>query len=108
MCERCSRMWKTVSVSSGLPIAAAISSALRSEAREDASSAHTRDWSWSTLAAALFPASTPVFVSAVKCTGALLAEQSLRGVENWILLTGGFDVMYFILALLTFELVLED
>jgi heme exporter protein B len=60
------------------------------------------------LATLLFPAATPLFISAVKCTGALLGEQSLQGVQNWLLLTAGFDVMYFILALLTFELVLED
>jgi ABC-type transport system involved in cytochrome c biogenesis permease component len=60
------------------------------------------------LATLLFPAATPLFISAVKCTGALLGEQSLQGVRDWLLLTAGFDVMYFILALLTFELVLED
>jgi len=60
------------------------------------------------LATLLLPASTPLFISAVKCTAALLEHGALGPVRNWVLLTAGFDGMYLVLAVLTFEFVLED
>jgi heme exporter protein B len=61
------------------------------------------------LAILLFPAATPIFISAVKCTAALLAGEGLSGVaRSWLLMTIGFDVLYYLVALLTFEFVLED
>lgn len=61
------------------------------------------------LATLLFPASTPIFISAVKCTAALLEGDGLASVSgSWLLVTLGFDVLYYLVALLTFEFVLED
>lgn len=61
------------------------------------------------LATLLFPASTPVFVSAVKCTAAVLSNRGLSDeARTWLLATIGFDVLYFLVALGTFEFVLEE
>jgi len=60
------------------------------------------------LATLLFPAATPLFISAVKCTGALLGDESLGTVSNWLQLSAGFDVLYLLLALMGFEYVMEE
>lgn len=60
------------------------------------------------LATLLFPVAAPLFISAVKCTEAVLAGEGLGGVSNWMLITAGFDVLYLFVALLTFDFVLED
>jgi heme exporter protein B len=60
------------------------------------------------LATLLFPASTPIFIAAVKSTGALLEGKPLAEVGNWMLIAGGFDVLYLLVALTTFEFVLEE
>jgi len=60
------------------------------------------------LATLLFPASTPVFIAAVKSTAALLEGKPLSEVGNWMLVAVGFDVLYFLVALATFEFVLEE
>jgi len=61
------------------------------------------------LATLLFPAVSPLFISAVKCTASLLAGQGLGGAAGtWLLITVGFDFLYFFVALLTFEYVLEE
>ena len=60
------------------------------------------------LATLLLPAATPIFLSAVRTTGAVLAGSGLAGERHWLLVTAGFDVLYFLVALLTFEFVLED
>ncbi len=60
------------------------------------------------LATLLFPVSSPILISAVKCTAAVLDGKPLRDVQHWMLVSVGFDVLYFLVALLTFEYVLED
>ena len=61
------------------------------------------------LATLLFPAVAPLFISAVKCTTALLAGEGLGGPpKTWLLVTIGFDFLYYFVALLTFEYVLEE
>jgi heme exporter protein B len=60
------------------------------------------------LATLLFPAATPIFISAVKCTAALLDGKPLSSVSNWLLVSLGFAVLYLFVALATFEFVLED
>ncbi len=60
------------------------------------------------LATLLFPASAPLFISAVKCSAALLEGKSLSTVSHWISIAAGFDVLYFLVALATFEFVLEE
>jgi len=61
------------------------------------------------LATLLFPASAPLFISAVKCTASLLEGRGLGGeAGTWLEITIGFDVLYFLVALATFEFVLEE
>jgi len=60
------------------------------------------------LATLLFPASAPLFISAVKCTGSLLEARALGAAGTWLQVTIGFDVLYFLVALATFEFVLEE
>jgi heme exporter protein B len=60
------------------------------------------------LATLLFPAAAPLLISAVKCTAACLADGSLASVSRWLLIATGFDVLYFFVALLTFEFVMEE
>ena len=60
------------------------------------------------LATLLFPAAAPLIISAVKCTAACLADGSLSSVSHWLMIAAGFDVLYFFVALLTFEFVMEE
>ena len=60
------------------------------------------------MATLLFPTATPLFISAVKCTAALLDGRPLADVAGWLRLSAGFDLLYLFVALLTFEFVLED
>jgi heme exporter protein B len=60
------------------------------------------------LATLLFPAATPLLISAVKCTAALLEGRTLSAVSHWLLVAVGFDVLYLLVSLWTFEFVLED
>jgi heme exporter protein B len=61
------------------------------------------------LTTLLFPAAAPIFISAVKCTSALLAGRDLWSSSgNWLLLTAGFNVLYFLVSLGTFEFILEE
>jgi heme exporter protein B len=60
------------------------------------------------LATLLFPAVSPLLISAVKCTAACLAGRGLGDVTHWLLVAIAFDVLYFFVALLTFEFVLEE
>jgi heme exporter protein B len=60
------------------------------------------------VATLLFPAVSPIFISAVRCTTALLEGKELSSVSHWLLVAGGFDVLYLLLALSVFEFVLEE
>jgi heme exporter protein B len=60
------------------------------------------------LATLLLPASTPVFLSAVLSTQHVLAGEGLAPSRSWLLVTAGLDVLYFFVAMLTFEFVLDE
>ena len=60
------------------------------------------------LATLLFPAASPLLISAVKCTAAALDGQGLDTVAPWLLVATAFDVLYLFVSLLTFEFVLEE
>ena len=61
------------------------------------------------LATLLLPAVTPVFLSAVLSTQRVLAGDGLApAARPWLLVTAGLDVLYFFVAMLTFEFVLDD
>lgn len=60
------------------------------------------------VATLLFPAASPIFISAVKCTTVLLEGDGLGPVSHWMLVAVGFDMLYLLLALSVFEFVLEE
>jgi heme exporter protein B len=60
------------------------------------------------LATLLFPVCAPILISAVTCTRAVLDGSGLTTVRHWMLVCAGFDALYFLIALITFEFVLED
>jgi heme exporter protein B len=60
------------------------------------------------LATLLFPAVSPLLISAVKTTEACLDGRGLGAVSNWLMVTAGFDLLYLMVGMLTFEFVLEE
>jgi heme exporter protein B len=60
------------------------------------------------LATLLLPACTPVLLSAVLSTQQVLAGNGLAPARPWLLVTAGLDVLYFFVAMLTFEFVLDE
>jgi heme exporter protein B len=60
------------------------------------------------LATLLLPAATPLLISAVKCTSGCLAGKPLAELSRWLLVAVGFDLLYFFVALMTFEFVMEE
>jgi heme exporter protein B len=60
------------------------------------------------VAILVFPFCAPLFISAIQCTSAVLAGDGLSGVRMWLALTAGYDVLFFLVALLTFEYLLEE
>jgi heme exporter protein B len=60
------------------------------------------------LAVLLFPAASPLVISAVECTTAVLDGSGLGAVLRWMLLAAGLDLLYLLVGLATFELVLEE
>jgi len=60
------------------------------------------------LSTLLFPVTMPLFISAVKCTNAVLDGKELSSVSNWLLIAVGFDLLFLFVGLLTFEYVVEE
>ncbi len=60
------------------------------------------------LATLLFPASTPLFIAAVKSTAAVLDGGTLGSIADWLMMGAGLCLLYFLLALMTFEFMLEE
>lgn len=60
------------------------------------------------LSTLLFPVTMPLFISAVKCTTAVLEGKGLSPVSNWLLVAFGFDLLFLFVGLLTFEYVVEE
>lgn len=60
------------------------------------------------LSTLLLPVATPLFISAVKCTAAVLDGSGLASVSTWMLVALGFDMLYLFVGLLTFEFVVEE
>jgi heme exporter protein B len=60
------------------------------------------------LSTLLLPVATPLFISAVKCTSAVLDGRGLEPVSTWLLVALGFDMLYLFVGLLTFEFVVEE
>jgi len=60
------------------------------------------------LATLLLPAATPLLLAGVTATGAVFHGDELSTVTRWLGMALGFDLLYFFLALATFEFVLEE
>jgi heme exporter protein B len=60
------------------------------------------------LATLLFPVATPLFISAVKCTAAVLGSGGLPAVSRWMWISVGFDMLYLFTGLLVFQFVVEE
>lgn len=56
----------------------------------------------------LFPIAVPVLVAAVKSTGTVLAGEPLSAAGGWLQLLVACDVIFLVLAFLTFEYVVEE
>lgn len=60
------------------------------------------------LSVLLFPAASPLLISAVKCTGAAMEGKPMAEVSHWLLVAAGLDALYLLVSLVTFEFVLEE
>jgi len=60
------------------------------------------------LATLLFPVATPLLISAVKTTSAILSGDGLGVASRWLLVATGFDMLYLFVGLATFEFVVEE
>ena len=60
------------------------------------------------LATLLLSAATPLFLSAVHCTATVFEGSPLAGDAKWLLITAGLDVLYFLVAWLLADAILED
>ena len=60
------------------------------------------------LATLLLPAATPLFLSAVHCTGTVFEGGRLAADSKWLLVTAGLDVLYFLVAWLIADAILEE
>lgn len=60
------------------------------------------------LSILLFPVATPLIISAVKATTACLEGKVLSAYSHWLMITVGFDIIFFFGSLLLFEYILEE
>lgn len=60
------------------------------------------------LSILLFPVSTPLIISAVKATTAVLEGQEMTAYSSWLLITVGFDIIFFFGSILLFEYIIEE
>jgi heme exporter protein B len=60
------------------------------------------------LSTLLLPAASPLLLAGVSATGALFRGESLSSVGRWLGLALGFGLLYFFVALATFEFALEE
>ena len=60
------------------------------------------------LSILVFPISVPLIIASVKATGTILEGQSLEAVASWIKILVAFDLVFLLLAYLTFEFIMEE
>ncbi len=60
------------------------------------------------LATLLLPLATPLVLSAVHTTRGLAEARSWQGLGHWLAIASGLDLLYFLLALVLFDFVLEE
>jgi heme exporter protein B len=54
------------------------------------------------------PVSVPLTIAAVYATDQLIAGKSLRDITDYLTLIGTFDIVFFTLALIVFDYIVED
>jgi heme exporter protein B len=60
------------------------------------------------LSILVFPISVPLIIASVKATGTILEGKSLGAVASWIKILVAFDLVFLLLAYLTFEFIMEE
>ncbi|MFQ6113629.1 MAG: heme exporter protein CcmB [bacterium] len=55
-----------------------------------------------------FPVSIPIIIGAVQSTGAIFQEQTWSEVWAWLKIVAAFDIIFLVVALLTFQYVIEE
>jgi heme exporter protein B len=60
------------------------------------------------LSILVFPISVPLIIAAVKATGTILDGRSLQAVYSWLKILVAFDLVFLLLAYLTFEFIVEE
>ena len=60
------------------------------------------------LSILVFPISVPLIIASVKATGTILEGKSLEAVASWIKILVAFDLVFLLLAYLTFEFIMEE
>ena len=55
-----------------------------------------------------FPVSIPIIICAVQATSAIFQGQEWSEIWNWLKILIVFDIIFLILAILTFEYVIEE
>ena len=60
------------------------------------------------LSILVFPISVPLIIASVKATGTILEGKSLEAVASWIKILVAFDLVFLLIAYLTFEFIMEE
>ena len=60
------------------------------------------------LSILVFPISVPLIIASVKATGTILEGKSFEAIASWIKILVAFDLVFLLLAYLTFEFIMEE
>jgi heme exporter protein B len=60
------------------------------------------------LSILVFPVSVPVIIASVKATGLILDERSIKAIYAWLKILVAFDMVFLLIAYLTFSFVMEE
>lgn len=60
------------------------------------------------LSILVFPISVPLIIASVKATGTILNGESLQAIASWLKILVAFDLVFLLLAYLTFEFIMEE
>ncbi len=60
------------------------------------------------LSILVFPISVPLIIASVKATGTILNGESLQAITSWLKILVAFDLVFLLLAYLTFEFIMEE
>ncbi len=60
------------------------------------------------LSILVFPISVPVIIASVKATGTVLEGKSIQEIYSWLKILGAFDLIFLLVAYLTFGFIMEE